>query len=57
MAVEIIATVSDDIFGYGLCGCKNFEKERFRRKIEWLKDRVSEGVKIKTFYQIRMGVP
>jgi GNAT superfamily N-acetyltransferase len=50
MAVEIIDTHLDNILKYGICGYKDLKHEGLRRKIEWLKDRFTEGMKIKTLY-------
>ena len=50
MAVKIIDTNLDNILDYGICGYKNIKHEGLRRKIEWLKDRFSEGMRIKTLY-------
>ena len=50
MAVEIIDANLDNILNYGICGYKNLKHEGLRRKIEWLKDRLTEGMKIKTLY-------
>lgn len=48
MSVEIVDTNLDNILEYGVCGYKNIKNEGFRRKVEWLKKRFSEGMKIKT---------
>ncbi|MEJ2047479.1 MAG: GNAT family N-acetyltransferase [Dehalococcoidia bacterium] len=50
MTVEIIDTNLDNILKYGICGYKDLKHDGLRRKIEWLKDRFSEGMKIKTLY-------
>jgi len=55
MDVEIIDTNSDNILEYGVCGYKNIKHEGLRRKIEWLKPRFSEGMKIKTLYSDKDG--
>jgi len=55
MNVEIINTNSDNILKYGICGFKNLKQEGFRRKIEWLKNRFPEGMKIKTLYSDNDG--
>ena len=55
MAVKIIDTNLDNILEYGICGYKNTKHEGLRRKIEWLKDRFSEGMKIKTLYSDEDG--
>jgi len=55
MAVEIIDTNLDNVLKYGVCGYKNIKHEGLRRKVEWLKDRFSEGMKIKTLYSDEDG--
>lgn len=55
MAVEIIDTNLDNILEYGICSYKNIKHEGLRRKIEWRKDRFSEGMKIKTLYTDKDG--
>ena len=55
MAVNIIDTNLDNILDYGICGYKNIKHEGLRRKIEWLKDRFAEGMKIKTLYSDEDG--
>jgi GNAT superfamily N-acetyltransferase len=53
--IEIIDTNADNILEYGVCGYKNIKKEGFPEKIEWLKDRFPEGMKIKTLYSYEDG--
>jgi len=53
--VEIIDTNADNICGYGICGYKNIKTEGYRRKIKWLKDRFSEGMKYKILYSEKDG--
>jgi len=55
VAVEIIDTNLDNILKYGICGYKDIKKEGFSRKIEWLKNRFPEGLRIKTLYSDRDG--
>jgi hypothetical protein len=55
MAVKIVDTNSDNILEFGICGYRNIKQEGLRRKIEWLKDRFTEGMKIKTLYSDRDG--
>jgi len=33
-----------------MCGYKNLKQEGYKRKIEWVKDRLKEGMKYKTLY-------
>ena len=53
--IEIVDTNADNILEYGVCGYKNIKKEGFPEKIEWLKDRFPEGMKIKTLYSYEDG--
>ncbi|MEA1871913.1 MAG: YoaP domain-containing protein [Chloroflexota bacterium] len=53
--IEIIDTNADNILEYGVCGYKNIKREGFPEKIEWLKDRFPEGMKIKTLYSDEDG--
>ena len=55
MAVEIIDTNTDNILKYGVCGYKDIKKAGYPEKIEWLKDRFPEGMKIKTLYSDNDG--
>lgn len=45
--IKIIDTNIDNIQEYGVCGYKNIKMEGYRRKLEWLKMRFKEGMKIK----------
>ena len=53
--VEIIDTNAGNILEYGVCGYKNMKREGYPEKIEWLKDRFPEGMKIKTLYSTEDG--
>jgi len=55
MTVEIIDTNGDNILEYGVCGYKDIRKAGYPEKIEWLKDRFLEGMKIKTLYSDKDG--
>ena len=48
--IEIIDTNADNILDYGVCGYKSMKRAGYPEKIEWLKTRFSEGMKIKTLY-------
>ncbi|PVX26861.1 MAG: GNAT family N-acetyltransferase [Candidatus Bathyarchaeum sp.] len=48
MSVKIVDTTLDNILDFGVCGYKNIKNEGLRRKVEWLKERFSEGMKIKS---------
>jgi len=55
MAIEIVDTNPHNILDYGICGYKSLKHEGLRRKIDWLKNHQSEGVKIKTLYSDEDG--
>jgi GNAT superfamily N-acetyltransferase len=55
MAVKIIDTNADNILEYGVCGYKDIKRAGYPEKIEWLKDRYQEGLKIKTLYSDEDG--
>jgi GNAT superfamily N-acetyltransferase len=45
----------DNIFEYGFCGSKSIEHEGCRRKAEWYKKRLSEGMRYKVLYTEAKG--
>jgi N-acetylglutamate synthase-like GNAT family acetyltransferase len=45
----------ETIFEYGFCGIKSFENEGCRRKAEWYKKRLSEGMRYKVLYTEEKG--
>ena len=53
--IKIIDTHKNNIFEYGVCGYKNVKRPGYPEKIEWLKDRFSEGLKIKTLFSDKDG--
>jgi GNAT superfamily N-acetyltransferase len=53
--VEIIDTNPDNILNYGICGYKNINRAGYTEKIEWLKERFIEGMKIKTLFSEKDG--
>lgn len=53
--IEIINTNVDTICNYGFCGYKNIKNEEYRRKVEWLKQRFTEGMKFKVLYSTKEG--
>ena len=53
--IKIIHTNAGNIHEYGMCGYKNIKQEGYRRKIAWLKDRFSEGMKYKVLYSEEDG--
>ncbi len=52
---EIIDTNGDNILKYGICGYKNVKRAGFSEKVGWVKDRLAEGLKIKTLYSAAAG--
>jgi GNAT superfamily N-acetyltransferase len=48
--ISIIDTTPENIGTYGICSYKDVRQEGFCRKIEWMKARLSEGLRIKTLY-------
>jgi ribosomal protein S18 acetylase RimI-like enzyme len=48
--IEIIDTKIDGILKYGICGYKSIKRAGFLEKVEWLRHRFSDGLKIKTLY-------
>jgi len=53
--IEIIDTNAENIREYGICGYKDIKKAGYPEKIDWLKDRFPEGMKIKTLYSDKDG--
>jgi len=53
--IEIIDTNADNILEYGVCSYKDIKRAGYPEKIEWLKDRFPEGLKIKTLYSDKDG--
>ena len=53
--IEIIDTNADNILEYGVCGYKNIKRAGYLEKVEWLKERFQEGLKIKTLYTDKDG--
>ncbi len=53
--ITIIDTNADNILEYGVCGYKDIKREGYPEKIEWLKDRFQEGMKIKTLHSDKDG--
>lgn len=54
-AVEIIDTNADNIHEFGMCGYKNTKNEGFKRKLEWVKQNYSKGLKYKILYSQEHG--
>ncbi len=52
---RIIDMDAENIFEYGFCGTKNIQHEGCRRKSEWFKKRLTEGMKYKVLYSEEKG--
>ena len=52
---EIREMTADNIFEYGFCGSKSIQHEGCRRKAEWYKKRLSEGMRYKILYSEDKG--
>ena len=48
MSVKLVDITLDNVCDYGVCGYKNIKNLGLQRKVEWLKHRFSEGMKIKS---------
>ncbi len=53
--IKIVNTNAGNILEYGVCGYKNIKRAGYPEKIEWLKRRFPEGMKIKTLYSDNDG--
>ena len=45
--IEIVDVNAANIFNFGVCGYKNIKREGYLEKVNWLKDRFAEGLKLK----------
>jgi len=53
--IPMVDTAFEKIPEHGICGCINPQKEGFPKKLEWLKLRFCEGLKIKTLFSNQGG--
>ncbi len=53
--VRIVEMDAENIFDYGFCGTRNIQHEGCRRKAEWFKKRLTEGMKYKVLYSEKRG--
>jgi hypothetical protein len=53
--IEIVNINAQNILNYGVCGYSNVKRPGYLEKVEWLKKRFSEGMKIKTLYSQKDG--
>jgi hypothetical protein len=53
--ITLVDVNIDNILEYGVCGYKNIKREGFPEKINWLKERFNEGLKIKALYSGKDG--
>lgn len=51
----IIQTTDKNVLEHGLCGYKSLKRPGFPEKIKWLKDRLNEGLIIKSLYSEELG--
>jgi GNAT superfamily N-acetyltransferase len=52
---QIIDTNADNILQLGVCGYKSLKRPGFPEKVDWLRQRSPEGLKIKTLYSETRG--
>ena len=53
--IQIIDTNDQNIREYGICGYKNVKRPGYFEKLEWLKERFKEGLRITTLYSEKDG--
>ena len=53
--LQIVDTNLDNIQNYGFCGYKNIKQEGYKRKLDWLKQRFTEGMRFKVLYSDSSG--
>ncbi len=53
--IRIIDTNAANIHHHSLCGYKNSKNEGYRKKVEWLKERYTEGLRYKILYSDKDG--
>ena len=53
--IEIIDTNAGNIHDYGFCGYKNIKQEGYKRELDWLKERFSQGMKFEVLYSASAG--
>jgi GNAT superfamily N-acetyltransferase len=53
--MRIIDTDAESILNYALCGYKNIKQEGYRRKVDWLKERFGEGLRVKVLHSAQDG--
>ena len=53
--VQIVDTSADNIHNYGFCGYKSVKQEGYSRKLDWLKQRFSEGMRFKVLHSENDG--
>ena len=55
--MNIIDTNIGNITQYGVCGYKDIKKPGYPEKLNWLKKRFAEGLKIKILFSEKWGDP
>lgn len=53
--LQIVDTNATSIQNFGFCGYKNIKQEGYRRKLDWLKQRFTEGMKFKVLHSDSSG--
>lgn len=53
--IQIVEMEAGNIFDYGFCGTKNVQHQGCRRKAEWFKKRLAEGMKYKVLHSGTKG--
>jgi hypothetical protein len=54
-SIQIVDTNSENLLDYGVCSYKSLDTEGYPEKVDWLKKRFKEGLKIKTLYTEEAG--
>ena len=52
---KIVQTNENNVLKHGLCGYKSIKRPGFPEKVSWLKDRLKEGLVIKSLYSDELG--
>jgi len=53
--LPMVNTNSSNVLEHGLCGYKNLKRPGFVEKIDWLAERLKEGLIIKSIYSEELG--
>lgn len=55
MTVEVIDTNAENILQFGVCGYKDIKRVGYPEKLNWLKERFTDNLKLKTLYSEQDG--